>query len=114
MGSNEDGKLGLGLTPKELSHCASPRLIERIRMAKSIAVGLNHSLALARDQTGTHSKVYGWGQAEYGQIGMRLVNSNEPVEIRFESPATRVSKVVCGSRHSAFLTCKNTRCSFYV
>lgn len=49
MGSNEDGKLGLGLSTKDLAQSEAPRLIESIRMAKSVAVGLNHSLALGRD-----------------------------------------------------------------
>jgi hypothetical protein len=36
---------------------------------------------------------------------MRLKNSYEPVEIKFEKPV-KIKRVVCGSRQSAFLTSK--------
>jgi alpha-tubulin suppressor-like RCC1 family protein len=49
MGSNEYGKLGLGLTDKELVQSASPRLIESIKSVRSVAVGLHHSIAVGKD-----------------------------------------------------------------
>jgi len=36
---------------------------------------------------------------------MRLKNSYEPVEIKFEKPV-KIKRVICGSRQSAFLTSK--------
>ena len=38
-----------------------------------VVTGEEHSMALTRD-----FKVYGWGQAEYGAIGMRLSNAKVP------------------------------------
>jgi alpha-tubulin suppressor-like RCC1 family protein len=65
MGSNEDGKLGLGVSAKELEMSASPRLVESLKSVKSVATGLSHSLAIARE--GSNSMVvYGWGRAENG------------------------------------------------
>lgn len=60
MGSNEHGKLGLGLTYKELIQSASPRLVESIKAVRSVAAGLHHSIAVGRD-TNNRAKVYGWG-----------------------------------------------------
>jgi alpha-tubulin suppressor-like RCC1 family protein len=81
MGSNEDGKLGLGQSPKDLAFSTSPRLVESLRGVKTVASGLNHSLAIGKDSKSSTVKVYGWGQAEYGAIGMRLQNSYDPQEI---------------------------------
>jgi alpha-tubulin suppressor-like RCC1 family protein len=72
MGSNEDGKLGLGQSPKDLAFSTSPRLVESLRGVKTVASGLNHSLAIGKDSKSSTVKVFGWGQAEYGAIGMRL------------------------------------------
>ena len=60
MGSNDNGKLGLGLTDKELLQSASPRLVESMKGVRSVAAGLNHSLAVGKDSH-NHIKVYGWG-----------------------------------------------------
>jgi alpha-tubulin suppressor-like RCC1 family protein len=35
---------------------------------------------------------------------MRLAHSNSPVEIKFDKPDIKITKIACGSRHSAFLT----------
>jgi alpha-tubulin suppressor-like RCC1 family protein len=37
---------------------------------------------------------------------MRLAHSNEPIEIKFDKPDGRITKVVCGAKHSGFLTNK--------
>jgi len=76
MGSNEDGKLGLGLSHKDLTESSSPRLVEGIKHVRSVTAGQSHSLAVVKD-----GRVFGWGQAEYGAIGMRIVNALSPVEI---------------------------------
>ncbi len=61
MGSNEDGKLGVNQSPKDLAFSTSPRLVESIRGVKQVASGLNHSLALGKDSISNTLKVYGWG-----------------------------------------------------
>ena len=56
MGSNEDGKLGIGLSHKDLPESQSPRLVEGIKDVRSVSAGQSHSLAIVKD-----GKVYGWG-----------------------------------------------------
>ena len=73
MGSNEYGKLGLDLTYKEFPYSKSPRLVESIDKIKVIATGLHHTLAVGKD-----NKVYGWGCADNGAIGMRLSHAPLP------------------------------------
>ena len=80
MGSNEDGRLGIGQTFKELQLSTSPRLVEKLSQVKSIAAGSSHSIAI----TSTY-EVYGWGCAENGAIGMRLSSTSTPIEITLEA-----------------------------
>jgi len=56
MGSNEEGKLGIGLSYKDLSESASPRLVEGIKHVRSVSAGQSHSLAVVKN-----GKAYGWG-----------------------------------------------------
>ena len=68
-------------------------------------------------------KVYGWGQAEHGAIGMRLSNAKVPnlinvfneraqqkVKFATDDPSLsqplKIKDVSCGAQHSAFLTGK--------
>eukprot|EP00347_Sterkiella_histriomuscorum_P009301 403341728 len=104
MGSNHDGILGLGQSYKDLVQQQSPRLVENIQNVKSISTGGNHSLAVTSDY-----KVYGWGQAEHGAIGLRLTNTSTPVEIQFDinsknSSNFPIRQASCGLKHSIFLT----------
>ena len=69
---------------------------------KSVSAGQSHSLAIVKE-----GKVFGWGQAEYGAIGMRIVNDLQPSEIQFDQSGLKITQTSCGSRHSAFLTSKN-------
>ena len=80
MGSNEDGRLGIGLTYKEIQVSKSPRLVEKLSNVKAVAAGGSHSLAVTNDYS-----VYGWGSAENGCIGMRLSSSSSPLDIKFET-----------------------------
>ena len=58
MGSNEEGKLGVGLSHAELPYSKSPRLVEGVSGIQFIAAGHNHSLVV-----GHKSELYGWGEA---------------------------------------------------
>mmetsp|Transcript_31050 Transcript_31050/g.30502 ORF Transcript_31050/g.30502 Transcript_31050/m.30502 type:complete len:110 (+) Transcript_31050:211-540(+) len=77
-GSNKEGKLGLGLAYSELPFSICPRLVESLTNVSSVACGSDHSLAC--DSQG---RVYGWGSAEWGAIGMRLSSSCFPNIINF-------------------------------
>lgn len=50
MGSNKEGKLGLGLTYNELNRSTSPRLIESISNIVQISAGESHSVAVDKQQ----------------------------------------------------------------
>ena len=77
MGSNENGKLGVGRAYIELSFASTPIKIDTLDNVAAMAVGEEHSIALTKD-----FKVFGWGQAEHGAIGMRLSNAKVPNEIK--------------------------------
>ena len=77
LGSNEHGKLGIGKTYEDYNFARTPIKVDNFVNVASIAVGEEHSIALTKD-----FKVYGWGQAEYGAIGMRLSNAKVPNEIK--------------------------------
>ena len=104
MGSNEDGRLGIGQTFKELQVSVSPRLVEKLSQVKVIAAGGSHSIAIT-----SNYEVYGWGSAENGAIGMRLSSTCSPIEIILEADqkqAPHIKDAACGAKHSLFLTSK--------
>lgn len=74
-----------------------PQLIASLNHAKikQIACGLDHNLALAED-----GKVYGWGSAMFGQLGLGLSENPviaEPQEIKNLPPFVRI---FAGGDHS--------------
>lgn len=62
-GHNYFGELGNGKTNDETLY-AEPIKIERLPQIKRIAAGHDYSLAV-----GTDGRLWGWGQASYGQLG---------------------------------------------
>ena len=87
LGSNEHGKLGVGRSNDELQFTPIPIKVDMLNNICAIATGDQHSIALSKD-----FKVYGWGQAEQGAIGMRLSNAKVPNEIKV-MPERASSKV---------------------
>ncbi len=77
LGSNETGKLGIGRSFDEMQFTKTPIKIDMLGNIAQVAVGDQHSVALTKD-----FKVYGWGHAENGAIGMRLSNAKVPNEIK--------------------------------
>ncbi len=80
----------------------------------AVAVGHDHSVALTRD-----FRVYGWGLAEHGAIGMRMSNAKVPNEIKVmplraqakvkfenEEPIQqmKIKEISCGAQHTGFVT----------
>ena len=63
MGSNSDGKLGIGDISKKL--CNVPTLVEGIFNIRKVSCGLSHTLALD-----TEGRSYSWGQSFYGALGV--------------------------------------------
>jgi hypothetical protein len=52
--------------------------------------------------------VYGWGQAEWGAIGMRLSNSSYPISITVGNSEENVKDISCGAKYSCFLSSKHS------
>ena len=69
--------MGIGRAFHELNFANTPIRVDSISNVAQVAVGDDHSIALTRD-----FKVYGWGHAEHGAIGMRLSNAKVPNEIK--------------------------------
>lgn len=66
MGSNRDGRLGLGLTYQQLQYQRSPRLVESLNKLSSVSTSIRHSLAIGGNE---NQCLYGWGSATDGAIG---------------------------------------------
>ena len=100
MGSNEHGQLGLGFPGNLLPMVKLPTLVSDLTV-KSVTCGKFHTLAL--NDKGT---AYGWGQADYGAIGVRISSSYEPSVIQFSSQYAdiQVKAISCGAYHSCFLS----------
>lgn len=62
MGSNIDGKLGVG--QQTLKHSNVPCLVENLQGIVKVACGSGHTLAM-----GEQGQVYSWGQGLYGALG---------------------------------------------
>jgi len=73
LGSNQCGKLGVGRAWEDLQYTKTPIKIDLLGNVATVVTGEDHSMALTKD-----FKVYGWGQAEHGAIGMRLSNAKVP------------------------------------
>ncbi len=67
------GKLGVGRSFEDLPLASTPIKIDLLGNVAMVITGEDHSMALTKD-----FKVYGWGQAEHGAIGMRLSNAKVP------------------------------------
>jgi alpha-tubulin suppressor-like RCC1 family protein len=87
LGSNENAKLGIGRAFHEVSFANTPIKIDTLSNVAAVALGEEHTIALTKD-----FRVYGWGQAEHGAIGMRLSNAKVPNEIKVY-PDTGKAKV---------------------
>jgi len=63
MGSNQDGKLGVG--EKTIRNSNVPCLVEGISDVKQVACGSSHTLALSKK-----GEVFSWGSGFYGALGV--------------------------------------------
>jgi hypothetical protein len=68
---------------------------ERIVM---ISCGGWHSLALTES-----NRVFGWGSNQFGQLGVNVEHSNEPIIIKLND--IKIKKISCGPFHSLLLSC---------
>ena len=78
MGSNSDGKLGIGDFKKPV--CNVPTLVEGLSNIEKVSCGLSHTLAL--DSEG---RAFAWGQSFYGALGIGMGQSSSTLE-NYASP----------------------------
>lgn len=98
MGSNADGRLGIG--DISIRQSASPCLVEALAGYRAVAVscGWGHTGAVLDD-----GSLYTWGVGEYGALGLGSGESYwAPAKVTFARD-TRVIQISCGSRHTAIL-----------
>jgi hypothetical protein len=63
-----------------------------------ISCGLGHSLALTEN-----GRLFGWGSNRYGQLGVNVKHSSEPIIIELND--SKIKKISCGLYHSLLLSC---------
>ncbi len=95
MGSNAEGKLGIG--SGDTTHCNVPTLVEGIRGIQKVSCGGSHTLALNFE-----GDAFSWGQATYGALAVDTIhNCLQPIQI---TSLNGIRDVSAGARHSLFLT----------
>ncbi len=101
-GSNGNGQLGNGST--EATNQTSPVAVLNgdmpVGIVKSIAVGFDHTCAIASDD-----RVYCWGQNTYNQLGNgNTVDQNIPVAVSAGAmPAGAVKSIAAGGEHTCVI-----------
>jgi alpha-tubulin suppressor-like RCC1 family protein len=63
-----------------------------------ISCGFEHSLALTES-----GRVFGWGHNFYGQLGVNVMHSSEPIIIELND--LEIKKISCDLGHSLLLSC---------
>jgi alpha-tubulin suppressor-like RCC1 family protein len=63
-----------------------------------ISCGGWHSLELTES-----GRVFGWGHNFYGQLGVNLMHSSEPIITELNN--LKIKKISCGREHSLLLSC---------
>ncbi len=97
MGSNSEGRLGIG--NRAIRQSASPCLVETMsnRPAEYVACGWGHTAVVSQ------GLVFAWGVGEYGALGVGSVDTQWlPVQAAIPTELTALA-VSCGSRHTGVL-----------
>lgn len=101
MGSNLEGRLGIGDLNKKFS--SSPCLVESLKTEEclQLSCGGGHSIAIMQG-----GNAYAWGQGDTGALGLgSLQNQWSPVSISLPM-GVRVLQASCGSKHSSLIVRK--------
>jgi X-linked retinitis pigmentosa GTPase regulator len=100
MGSNADGRLGIGDRSVKLS--STPCLVEELSWFKAVEVscGWGHTAVIL-----DNGKVFTWGVGEYGALGISDCKTQWfPIQVVFkEKYKVNVKSVSCGTRHTAMV-----------
>lgn len=98
MGSNADGRLGIG--DSSVRQSSSPYLIEALEgfRAVSVSCGWGHSAVVLDD-----GSAYSWGVGEFGALGNGSMESQwAPTKLKLPRDCKAI-QVSCGSRHTAIV-----------
>ncbi|CAG9317861.1 unnamed protein product [Blepharisma stoltei] len=104
MGSNSEGRLGLG--DKSLRQSSSPILIESLDSYKAakISCGWGHTCVITVD-----GDLFSWGVGEFGALGIGI-NDTQWKPIRVDLPnRAKALQISCGSRHTGLIAEENKR-----
>ncbi|OMJ92190.1 hypothetical protein SteCoe_5062 [Stentor coeruleus] len=96
MGSNTDGRLGIG--SRSIKQSPSPCLVEELANTKALKIscGWGHTAVILES-----GEVYSWGVGEFGALGNgTLENKWSPVLMSINNLAFDIS---CGSRHTGII-----------
>ena len=97
MGSNVDGRLGIGDRTMKLS--STPCLVEGLSWFKAVDVscGWGHTAVII-----DNGKLFTWGVGEYGALGISDCTTQWfPVQVVFkEKYRVNIKTVSCGTRHT--------------
>ena len=100
MGSNNEGRLGLG--DRSIRQSSTPCLVESLSKYRAIGIscGWGHSTTIL--ETG---ELYAWGVGEYGALGIPESESQWfPTKVSFpEKGRVNVVQASCGTRHTAIV-----------
>ncbi|OMJ77676.1 hypothetical protein SteCoe_22667 [Stentor coeruleus] len=103
MGSNNDGRLGLGTRAIKQSH--SPCLVEELATQKAIKIGCGWGHTVVLTEAG---EAFSWGVGEYGALGNgNTENKWSPFPVNL--PRNTGVFVSCGSRHTGILLSRGQR-----
>ena len=97
MGSNSEGRLGIG--SRAVRQSAAPCLVDSLSSSPAdfISCGWGHTAVVC------DGMVYTWGVGEYGALGTGSVETQWfPAQMRLPIDMTAIA-VSCGSRHTAIL-----------
>jgi len=94
MGSNSEGRLGVG--DRSIKQSASPCLVEGVNRVVTLDCGWGHTAAVTEE-----GAVYTWGMGEHGELGLGSTESHwQPVKVSMDA---RVRLASCGARHTAVI-----------
>ncbi len=100
MGSNADGRLGIG--DRSLKLTPTPCLVEALSRfnAATVVCGWGHTAAVL-----DNGDLYTWGVGDYGALGISDCESQWfPVRVTFpDQDRVSVKSVSCGTRHTAIV-----------
>ncbi|OMJ90599.1 hypothetical protein SteCoe_6997 [Stentor coeruleus] len=109
MGTNSEGRLGLGTKSIKQSH--SPCLVEELVTQKAIKIGCGWGHTVVLTEAG---EAFSWGIGEYGALGNGSTDNKwSPFPVNL--PRNTGVLVSCGSRHTGILLSrgqKKTLCMF--